>query len=134
MIAFDVETTGRNPDTDQIVELSMCLYEGGREETYYQLFKPDVPIAKGAEAVHGISMADVAAKPRFPAKADEVDLTTREAGGIAQAQLLKRERLDEVADPFARQRQDRPRHAIGFTGQGQIDAGRLQLAGLNAGI
>lgn len=73
MIAFDVETTGRNPDTDQIVELSMCLYEGGREETYYQLFKPDVPIAKGAEAVHGISMADVADKPRFEAKADEVE-------------------------------------------------------------
>lgn len=73
MIAFDVETTGRNPDTDQIVELSMCLYEGGREETYYQLFKPDVPIAKGAEAVHGISMADVADKPRFPEKADEVE-------------------------------------------------------------
>ena len=73
MIAFDVETTGRNPDTDQIVELSMCLYEGGREETYYQLFKPDVPIAKGAEAVHGISMADVADKPRFEEKANEVE-------------------------------------------------------------
>jgi DNA polymerase-3 subunit epsilon len=73
MIAFDVETTGRNPDTDQIVELSMCLYEGGKEETYYQLFKPDVPIAKGAEAVHGISMADVADKPSFGEKADEVE-------------------------------------------------------------
>ncbi len=44
MIAFDVETTGKNPDTDQIIEISMCLYDGGQEESYYQLIKPDVPI------------------------------------------------------------------------------------------
>ena len=73
MIAFDVETTGRNPDTDQIVELSMCLYEGGTEESYYQLFKPEVPIAKGAQAVHGISFEDVAHSPSFGEVADEVE-------------------------------------------------------------
>ena len=73
MIAFDVETTGKNPDTDQIVEISMCLYEGGREETYYQLIRPDVPIAKGAQAVHGISMEDVAEMPGFFQVADEIE-------------------------------------------------------------
>jgi len=73
MIAFDVETTGKNPDTDQIVELSMCLYDGGKEETYYQLFNPEIPIAKGAQAVHGISMEDVSKEPSFAEKADEVE-------------------------------------------------------------
>ncbi|NQV71762.1 3'-5' exonuclease [bacterium] len=73
MIAFDVETTGKNPDTDQIVEISMCLYEGGREDGFYQLIRPDVPIAKGAQAVHGISMEDVAEMPSFHEVADEIE-------------------------------------------------------------
>lgn len=65
MIAFDVETTGRNPDTDQIVEISMCLYNAGKEETYHTLIRPDIPITKGAQAVHGISMDDVKDAPTF---------------------------------------------------------------------
>ena len=73
MIAFDVETTGKNPDTDQIIEISMCLYEGGREEEYYQLIRPEVPIAKGAQAVHGISMEDVSEMPSFSEVADEIE-------------------------------------------------------------
>jgi DNA polymerase-3 subunit epsilon len=74
MIAFDVETTGKNPDTDQIIEISMCLYEGGREEQYYQMIRPtEVSIAKGAQAVHGISMEDVAEMPTFAEVADEIE-------------------------------------------------------------
>ena len=73
MIAFDVETTGKNPDTDQIIEISMCLYDGGQEESYYQLIKPDVPIAKGAQAVHGISIEEVAEMPSFKDVADDIE-------------------------------------------------------------
>ena len=73
MIAFDVETTGKNPDTDQIIEISMCLYDGGQEEPYYQLIKPDVPIAKGAQAVHGISIDEVAEMPTFKDVADDIE-------------------------------------------------------------
>ena len=73
MIAFDVETTGKNPDTDQIVEISMCLYEAGKEDVYYQLIKPDLPISKGAQAVHGISMEDVADMPSFAEVADDIE-------------------------------------------------------------
>jgi len=72
MIAFDVETTGRNPDTDQIIEISMCLYEAGRETTKNHRIKPDIPISKGAQAVHGISMDDLADSPRFSEVADEI--------------------------------------------------------------
>lgn len=73
MIAFDVETTGKNPETDQIVEISMCLYETGRERTYHRLVKPDIPITKGAQAVHGISMDDVADAPGFAEIAGDVE-------------------------------------------------------------
>lgn len=65
MIAFDVETTGKNPDTDQIVEISMVLYHAGKEVPFHSLVKPDVPISRGAEAVHGISMDDVKDAPTF---------------------------------------------------------------------
>lgn len=72
MIAFDVETTGKNPDTDQIVEISMCLYEAGNEETFHRLLRPDIPITPGAQRVHGISMEDVKDAPAFREVADEI--------------------------------------------------------------
>ena len=72
MIAFDVETTGKNPDTDQIIEISMCLYEAGNEESYHRLLKPSVPITRGAERVHGISVEDVQDAPSFSEVADEI--------------------------------------------------------------
>jgi len=73
MIAFDVETTGKNPDTDQIVEISMCLYEAGKERALTLRVKPDISITPGAQAVHGISMEDLADAPRFPEIADQVE-------------------------------------------------------------
>jgi len=72
MIAFDVETTGKNAETDQIVEISMCLYENGDERTYHSLVRPDVPISEGARKVHGISMEDVQDAPGFRDVADDI--------------------------------------------------------------
>ena len=61
VIAFDVETTGRNPEFDQIIEISICLYDGSDEpRVYTRLIRPDVPITPGAYNVHGISMEDLA--------------------------------------------------------------------------
>jgi len=72
MIAFDVETTGKNADVDQIVEISMCLYEAGNETSFHQLLKPDVPISKGAQRVHGISMEDLKDAPSFRDVSQEI--------------------------------------------------------------
>jgi DNA polymerase-3 subunit epsilon len=72
MIAFDVETTGKNAETDQIIEISMCLYEAGNETSYNRLIKPGVPISPGAQRVHGISMEDVKDAPVFADVADEI--------------------------------------------------------------
>jgi len=72
MIAFDVETTGRNAETDQIIEISMCLYESGEEKKYHRLIKPQIPISSGAERVHGISMDDLEDAPMFSEVASEI--------------------------------------------------------------
>ena len=72
MIAFDVETTGKNSEFDQIIEISMCLYDAGQETSYHQLIKPRVDITRGAFRVHGISMEDVQDSPYFEDVADEI--------------------------------------------------------------
>ena len=72
MIAFDVETTGKNSETDQIIEISMCLYDAGEERSLLKLIKPAVPISPGAQRVHGISMEDLVDAPRFEEVADEI--------------------------------------------------------------
>lgn len=72
MIAFDVETTGKNAEIDQVIEISMCLYDSGEEKKYHSLIKPHVPISPGAERVHGISMDDLRDAPSFSEVAEEI--------------------------------------------------------------
>lgn len=80
VIAFDVETTGRNPEIDQIVEISICLYDGsGEPHVYTRRIRPDVPITPGAQRVHGISLDDLADAPRFVDCADEIEALFRSA-------------------------------------------------------
>jgi len=80
VIAFDVETTGRNPDVDQIIEISICLYDGSEEPRVYTRYvRPDVPITPGAQRVHGITMEDLADAPPFADCADEIEALFRSA-------------------------------------------------------
>ena len=66
-IAFiDVETTGTDPYSDRVVELSVLkVYPDGREEYRSHRVNPEVPILAGATAVHYITDADVAGEPTF---------------------------------------------------------------------
>lgn len=66
-IAFiDVETTGLDPYSDRIVELSIFkVHPDGREEHSSQRINPGIPIPASATAVHGISDSDVANQPIF---------------------------------------------------------------------
>lgn len=72
VVVFDTETTGTDPQTDQIIELTIQhgLDDAAQAQTWR--FRPDRPIAPGAQKVHGISMEDLADAPRFADKADEV--------------------------------------------------------------
>lgn len=66
-IAFiDVETTGTNPNSDRVVELSILrIQPDGKEEYKSHRVNPGMPIPAEATAVHGITDADVTNLPAF---------------------------------------------------------------------
>jgi DNA polymerase III subunit epsilon len=72
LIVFDVETTGTDRRLDQVIELCVQFGLGEDATSRTWRFRPSVPISPGAQAVHGISMADLAECPPFAALADEV--------------------------------------------------------------
>jgi DNA polymerase-3 subunit epsilon len=73
-IAFiDVETTGTNPNSDRIVELSILrIQPDGTEEYKSHRVNPGVPIPAEAVAIHGITDAEVANLPIFKQYAKSV--------------------------------------------------------------
>jgi len=67
MLFFDVETTGLDIAKDRIIEICILKVQpDGSEECRTRRINPTIPIAKEAQAVHGISDADVADCPTFP--------------------------------------------------------------------
>ncbi len=66
-LAFiDVETTGLNPYSDGIVELSILkVSPDGSEDYRNHRVNPEVPIPSEATAIHSITDADVAEEPFF---------------------------------------------------------------------
>ena len=66
-IAFiDVETTGTNPNSDRVVELSILrIQPDGKEEYKSHRVNPGMPIPAEATTVHGITDADVTNLPAF---------------------------------------------------------------------
>lgn len=66
-IAFiDVETTGTNPNSDRVVELSILrIQPDGTEEYKSHRVNPEIPIPADATAIHGITDADVSGLPMF---------------------------------------------------------------------
>lgn len=73
-IIFDTETTGLDPRSgDRMVELG-CIEMVNRVptgETFHCYFNPDRDMPAAAEAVHGLSAAFLADKPRFHERAAE---------------------------------------------------------------
>jgi len=73
IVFFDVETTGLNIGKDKIIELALLKInpDGSEEEKVWRI-NPEIPIAKEAEAVHGINNADLKNEPVFAEIADEI--------------------------------------------------------------
>ncbi len=72
-VAFDVETTGLDPQADAVVEVGAVRF--GREGIsgeYQRLINPGRPIPQDATAIHGITDADVASCPPFAAVLTEI--------------------------------------------------------------
>lgn len=65
-VSFDLETTGTDVQTCEIVEIGAALVEQGRVvDTFHSLVRPDGPVPSSATEVHGYTDADLAAAPRF---------------------------------------------------------------------
>jgi DNA polymerase-3 subunit epsilon len=63
---IDVETTGLNPYSDRIVELSILkIHPDGTEEYKSHRINPEIPITAETTAIHGITNADVVSEPAF---------------------------------------------------------------------
>ena len=66
IVCYDLETTGVDPGTDRIVEISILRVEpDGSRVTRTRRINPGRPIPEGATAVHGIRDEDVADAPSF---------------------------------------------------------------------
>jgi DNA polymerase III subunit epsilon len=77
ILVFDVETTGTDRRSDQVIEL--CIQFGlgdprgsGAPPSRTWRIRPSVAISPGAQAVHGISMEDLAGCPSFGELAEEL--------------------------------------------------------------
>jgi len=65
-VFFDLETTGTNPSTDRIVEISLIkVMPDGREMEHSHRINPGIPIPASSTAIHHITDADVANEPKF---------------------------------------------------------------------
>ena len=73
IVFFDVETTGLNIGKDKIIELALLKInpDGSEEEKVWRI-NPEIPVSKEAEAVHGISNADLKDDPVFAEVADDI--------------------------------------------------------------
>ena len=74
-ISFDLETTGLNPDKDQITEIAACRFVNGEfTEEYTTLINPGIPIPKNITALTGISNKMVEeSKESLVAEKDKID-------------------------------------------------------------
>ncbi|MCA9635836.1 MAG: 3'-5' exonuclease [Myxococcales bacterium] len=75
LIFFDTETTGTEPATDRIVEISLVRLmpePGGLEEARTWRIDPGVRIPIEATEIHGITNADVEGMPVFAEVADDL--------------------------------------------------------------
>ena len=74
LVFFDIESTGLNVVRDRIIQLALIRYtpNGSSPEERLYLINPGIPISAEAIAVHGITLEDVADKPRFKELAAEI--------------------------------------------------------------
>jgi DNA polymerase-3 subunit epsilon len=69
-VAFDLETTGLSARRDRIVELAAVRFtaDGVEIARFQQLVNPECPMPPAAQAIHGISDADLAGAATAPAQ------------------------------------------------------------------
>jgi DNA polymerase III subunit epsilon len=121
VLVFDVETTGTDRRRDQVIELCVQFGLAAGAPTRTWRFLPSVAISPGAQAVHGISIEDLAACPPFAACADEV------AAVFAEARVIVGYNLAFDIEMLQAEYERLARPPIDFADRGKIivDAFRL---------
>jgi DNA polymerase III epsilon subunit family exonuclease len=65
-VAFDTETTGKDPEQCEVIELAAVKVSDGHVvDEFHALVRPGRPIAPGATAVHGYRDEDLRGQPTF---------------------------------------------------------------------
>ncbi len=119
IVVFDCETTGTDRVNDQIIELCVQfgLDEAARSQTWR--IKPTCAIHPGAQAVHGISMAELVDCPSFSEVADAIAAVFLETDVIVGYNLAFD--IDMLQAAYARAGRPGP----DFGGKQIVDAFRL---------
>jgi len=119
ILVFDCETTGTDRTSDQIIEL--CIQQGLADDAPSQVWrlKPAVPIHPGAQAVHGISLADLEGCPAFGEVADAIAAVFADADVIVGYNIAFD--IDMLQAEYARA----GKPLLDFTGKQIVDAFRL---------
>jgi len=119
VLVFDVETTGTDKRRDQVIELCVQRGLGAEATSRVWRFKPSVAIHPGAQAVHGISMEDLAECPAFGDCLDEIEQVFAEANVVIGYNLAFD--IDMIQAEY--ERVGRP--ALDWNGKTIVDAFRL---------
>jgi predicted DnaQ family exonuclease/DinG family helicase len=72
-VSLDLETTGLNPETDEIIEIGAVRFQGEEIiDTFQTLVNPQRPLPYRIQLLCNITQADVAHAPSFPDIADSL--------------------------------------------------------------
>ena len=67
-VVVDFETTGRDAETDRVIEIGLVTFEKGRATQRESLLvNPGIPVPEESRAVHGITDEELAGAPDFAA-------------------------------------------------------------------
>lgn len=73
IVALDVETTGRSPETDRVIEIGVVRFEGGLVVSRQGWFvDPGVPIPEQVQQLTGIRPEQVQGQPSFAERLPEL--------------------------------------------------------------
>lgn len=65
-MVVDFETTGRDAESDRVIEIGLVTFERGRATNRQSLLvNPGIPVPEESRAVHGISDEELAGAPTF---------------------------------------------------------------------
>lgn len=67
IVVVDFETTGRDPQTDRVIEIGLVTFTNGKvTQRESLLVNPGIPVPEDSRAVHGITDEELEGAPDFP--------------------------------------------------------------------